>query len=96
MAVDHSDAAALRAALDGAYGVFYVTVVLHAEFEQGELTPLQAVTTHRMTSTTVILPSDPRLLRIVDHQSPSVTRRSPFELPDMLDIADSTLALRRK
>ena len=40
VAVDQTDAAALRAALDGAYGVFYVTVtleiaVLQAEYEQG-------------------------------------------------------------
>jgi len=41
-AVDQTDTAALRAALDGVYGVFYVTVtleiaVLQAEYEQGVL-----------------------------------------------------------
>ena len=46
-AVDQTDTAALRAALDGVYGVFYVTValemaVLQAEFEQGVLPPLSA------------------------------------------------------
>ena len=40
--MDQTDAAALRAALNGVYGVFYVTVtleiaVLQAEYEQGAL-----------------------------------------------------------
>ena len=46
VAVDQTDAGALRAALDGAYGAFYVTVsleiaILQAEFEQGVLISLE-------------------------------------------------------
>ncbi len=56
VAVDQTDAAALRAALDGVYGVFYVTVtleiaVLQAEYEQGELPTSQlAGTLHELAS----------------------------------------------